>query len=68
MPSDPAETTLRDILHHIDLAIGFVAGMDRAAFHTADSLPPSLSLIVVRRDPLTGLLCDEIVKQHHPTV
>jgi len=32
MPSDAAETALRDILHHIDLATQFVAGMDRAAF------------------------------------
>ena len=32
MPSDPAETALRDILHHIDLANDFVAGFDRAAF------------------------------------
>jgi uncharacterized protein with HEPN domain len=31
MPSDP-EAALRDILRHIDLATGFVAGMDRAAF------------------------------------
>lgn len=32
MPSDPAETALRDILRHIDLAAEFVAGVDRAAF------------------------------------
>ena len=32
MRSDPAETALRDILRHIDLAAEFVAGVDRAAF------------------------------------
>jgi uncharacterized protein with HEPN domain len=32
MPSDAAETALRDILHHIDLATEFTAGGDRAAF------------------------------------
>jgi uncharacterized protein with HEPN domain len=32
MPSDAADTALRDILHHIDLATEFVAGVDRAAF------------------------------------
>jgi len=32
MPSDAADTALRDILHHIDLATDFVAGVDRAAF------------------------------------
>jgi uncharacterized protein with HEPN domain len=33
MPSDPADTPIRDILHHIDLAVEFVAGMDDASFH-----------------------------------
>jgi uncharacterized protein with HEPN domain len=32
MPSDPAVTALSDILHHIDLAIRFIQGLDRAAF------------------------------------
>ena len=32
MPSDQAEIALRDILHHIDLAAQFGAGMDQAAF------------------------------------
>jgi uncharacterized protein with HEPN domain len=31
MPSDPA-APLRDILHHIDLAQSFVAGLDEATF------------------------------------
>lgn len=33
MPSNPADTALRDILHHIDLATQFAAGFDYAAFH-----------------------------------
>ena len=32
MRSKPAETPLRDILYHIDLATQFVAGFDYAAF------------------------------------
>ena len=32
MPSDPADTALRDILHHIDLAVRFASGLDRDAF------------------------------------
>jgi uncharacterized protein with HEPN domain len=32
MPSNPAGTALRDILHHIDLANTFVAGFDRDRF------------------------------------
>ena len=32
MPSDQPETVLRDILHHIELATRFPAGIDQAAF------------------------------------
>lgn len=32
MPSDRIDGTLRDILHHIDLAIQFAGGLDREAF------------------------------------
>jgi uncharacterized protein with HEPN domain len=32
MPSSSADTALRDILHHIDLAVRFVAGLDSTAF------------------------------------
>jgi uncharacterized protein with HEPN domain len=32
MPSDRIEGTLRDVLHHIDLAIEFAGGLDRDAF------------------------------------
>ena len=32
MPSDRIDGTLRDILHHIDLAIDFAGGLDRDAF------------------------------------
>jgi len=32
MPSDRTDGTLRDILHHIDLATQFVQGLDREAF------------------------------------
>jgi uncharacterized protein with HEPN domain len=32
MPSKPAHTALRDILHHIDLATEFSAGFDQASF------------------------------------
>ncbi len=33
MPSKPAGTALRDILHHIDLATQFAAGFDYTTFH-----------------------------------
>lgn len=33
MPSKPADTALRDILHHIDLATQFAAGFDPTSFH-----------------------------------
>jgi uncharacterized protein with HEPN domain len=33
MRSKAVETSLRDILHHIDLAAQFVAGFDYATFH-----------------------------------
>ncbi|MGJ4946028.1 HepT-like ribonuclease domain-containing protein [Bradyrhizobium sp. HKCCYLS1011] len=32
MPSDRIGTALQDILHHIDLAVSFLRGLDRAAF------------------------------------
>jgi uncharacterized protein with HEPN domain len=32
MPSKPANTALRDILHHIELAASFSAGFDRDSF------------------------------------
>jgi hypothetical protein len=32
-PSNPADTALRDILHHIDLATHFAAGFDPTSFH-----------------------------------
>ncbi|WP_049806490.1 MULTISPECIES: HepT-like ribonuclease domain-containing protein [Bradyrhizobium] len=32
MPSDRIDGTLRDILHHIDLATEFVGSLDREAF------------------------------------
>jgi uncharacterized protein with HEPN domain len=32
MPSDAVSNTLRDIIHHIDLAAGFITGYDRASF------------------------------------
>ena len=32
MPSDRTDGTLRDVLHHIDLASQFVRGFDREAF------------------------------------
>ena len=32
MPSKPADSVLRDIMHHIDLATNFLAAFDRASF------------------------------------
>lgn len=32
MPSNPGDNALRDILHHIDLAVNFTAGSDHVSF------------------------------------
>lgn len=45
MPSSAAAAALRDIAHHIDLALQFTAGFDYETFHA---------------DPRTVLCCDAL--------
>ncbi len=49
MPSDRIDGTLRDLLHHIDLATGFAGALDRQAFaadlHTVYAVTRCLEII-----------------------
>jgi uncharacterized protein with HEPN domain len=67
MPSKSAQTALRDIQHHIELAIHFVAGFDRASFkqdvRTVYAVTRCLEIIseASRRIP-------DDVKARHPSI
>ncbi|MCK1357629.1 HepT-like ribonuclease domain-containing protein [Bradyrhizobium sp. 199] len=67
MPSDRTDGILRDILHHIDLAIEFAAGADRDAFaadlRTVYAVTRCLEIIseASRRLP-------DDVKSRHPAI
>jgi uncharacterized protein with HEPN domain len=67
MPSNPVETPLRDILHHIDLAVQFVAGIDYPSFHddvrTVYAVTRCLEIIseASRRLP-------DALKERHPSI
>ena len=67
MPSSSAETALRDILHHIELAGRFVAGLDSAAFRhdvrTVYAVTRCLEII----SEASRRLPDEL-KARHPTI
>jgi uncharacterized protein with HEPN domain len=67
MPSNPIETPLRDILHHIDLAVQFVAEIDYPSFHddvrTVYAVTRCLEIIseASRRLP-------DVLKERHPSI
>ena len=67
MPSDQAEIALRDILHNIDLAAQFSAGMDQAAFvadvKTTYAVTRCLEIISEASRRLPGTL-----KARHPSI
>jgi uncharacterized protein with HEPN domain len=67
MPSKPADTALRDILHHIELAISFSAGFDPTSFKhdikTVYAVTRCLEII----SEASRRLPDEI-KARHPTI
>jgi uncharacterized protein with HEPN domain len=67
MPSKAIETPLRDILHHIDLAAQFVAGLDYAAFRddvrTVYAVTRCLEII----SEASRRLPDEL-KARHPSI
>ena len=63
MPSKPADTALRDILHHIELATRFSAGFDRTSFKHVYAVTRCLEIIseASRRLP-------DDMKARHPTI
>ncbi len=67
MPSGPADTALRDILHHIELATRFSAGFDRTSFKhdikTVYAVTRCLEII----SEASRRLPDEL-KARHPTI
>jgi len=67
MPSNPAGTALRDILHHIDLATHFAAGFDPTSFHddlrTVYAVTRCLEII----SEASRRLPDEL-KARHPSI
>ncbi|MCK1719056.1 HepT-like ribonuclease domain-containing protein [Bradyrhizobium sp. 141] len=67
MPSDRTDGILRDILHHIDLAIEFAAGLDRDAFaadlRTVYAVTRCLEII----SEASRRLSDD-VKSRHPAI
>jgi len=67
MPSKLADTALRDILHHIDLATHFAAGFDPTTFHddlrTVYAVTRCLEII----SEASRRLPDEL-KARHPSI
>src|SRR5947208_5096084 len=67
MPFSPTVAALHDILHHIDLATRFAAGMDHAAFvedeHTVYAIIRCLEII----SEASRRLPDEL-KARHPSI
>jgi uncharacterized protein with HEPN domain len=67
MPSKDSDTALRDILHHIDLAQGFVEGLGRADFiadtRTVYAVTRCLEII----SEASRRLPDDL-KLRHPTI
>lgn len=67
MPSNPAGTALRDILHHIDLATHFAASFDATSFHddlrTVYAVTRCLEII----SEASRRLPDEL-KARHPSI
>ena len=67
MPSKPADTALRDILHHIELATSFSAGFDRTAFgHDLKTVYAVTRCLEIISEASRRLPDD--VKARHPTI
>ena len=67
MPFDPAVTALRDILHHIDLATRFVAGLERSAFHDDVRAVYAVTRCLEIISEASRRLPDEL-KARHPSI
>jgi uncharacterized protein with HEPN domain len=67
MPSDRIDGALRDVLHHIDLAIEFAGGLDREAFaadlRTVYAVTQCLEII-----PEASRRLPEELKARHPAI
>ena len=67
MPSNPFETPLRDILHHIDLAATFVAGFDYRSFHDDARTVYAVTRCLEIISEASRRLPDEL-KARHPAI
>jgi uncharacterized protein with HEPN domain len=67
MPSRSADTALRDILHHIELAATFSAGFDRASFTHDTKTVYAVTRCLEIISEASRRLPDE-VKARHPAI
>jgi uncharacterized protein with HEPN domain len=67
MPFDPAVTALRDILHHIDLATRFIAGLERSTFHDDVRAVCAVTRCLEIISEASRRLPDEL-KARHPSI
>lgn len=69
MPSKPADTALRDILHHIDLATQFAAGFDPTSFHDDLRAVYAVTRCLEIISEASRRLPDELKARHyHPSI
>ncbi len=67
MPSKSAETALRDMLYHIDLAERFVTGLDYAAFHDDERTVYAVTRCLEIVSEASRRLPEEM-KARHPSI
>jgi uncharacterized protein with HEPN domain len=67
MPSKPVDTALRDILHHIELAVSFTTGFDRASFKHDIKCVYAVTRCLEIISEASRRLPDE-VKARHPAI
>ncbi|MDI1266752.1 MAG: DUF86 domain-containing protein [bacterium] len=67
MPSNSTDRALRDILHHIDLAVNFVAGADRETFKADVRAFYAVTRCLEIISEASRLLPDEL-KARHPGI
>jgi uncharacterized protein with HEPN domain len=67
MPFSAADTALRDILHHIDLATQFVSGMDNGVFHDDARTVYAVTRCLEIISEASRRLPDEL-KDRHPSI
>lgn len=67
MRSEQSDLALRDILHHIDLAVAFIAGTDLATFKTDLRTLYAVTRCLEIISEASRRVADE-VKRRHPTI